>query len=512
MSDFATAVQIINDHEFGKGVSCFTRDGIMQRWPESIGKGAEFVMPTAKCASFNRIIFSYKLPQKGSFMERLSTLLDPASTEFSYRHALVRLWVLASDDFTLNRWEQLNKQDNFGQAYGVFLDQIQGEKSISKASIEASPLALIRALDDYLASTRQPSSQSTRANQFTHPFEESEKAYWLIPVTLATRRTARMDHQPVRPARWFLHHTVLPTRTAFGIDVSVQSSRSQLDSTLSQLLSQAECALRVWIAHFDDDADVQWDRRRSPVQNWRCMAVVPHETRQASLLRTLQTAQSEGAHVVVFPEFTLDLAHREQLATHLRQTTESSIQLVVAGAFHEPVKAGADLPAYNTAPVLNGNGKCLFSHRKLRIYGNDQDGAEYVDVGNTLTVLVTPIGCMTVLICKDFLDEDPRVDNLLAEVPVDWVWVPSYGNESTLKRHKERAYKLATLTTGTSSAVAQTQNTATKESDPIRSHLPGFGHQAGETTPTDVSCTGSLVVFRLKQQSKPQGPSLTRVK
>jgi malonate-semialdehyde dehydrogenase (acetylating)/methylmalonate-semialdehyde dehydrogenase len=103
--DFATAVQIINDHEFGNGVSCFTRDGnvarefarriqvgmvginvpipvpmawhgfggwkrslfgdmhaygeegvrfytkqksIMQRWPESIGKGAEFVMPTTK--------------------------------------------------------------------------------------------------------------------------------------------------------------------------------------------------------------------------------------------------------------------------------------------------------------------------------------------------------------------------------------------------------------------------------------------------------------------------------
>jgi len=103
--DFGEALQLINDHEFGNGVSCFTRDGnvarefgrrvqvgmvginvpipvpmawhgfggwkkslfgdmhaygeegvrfytkqksIMQRWPESIGKGAEFVMPTAK--------------------------------------------------------------------------------------------------------------------------------------------------------------------------------------------------------------------------------------------------------------------------------------------------------------------------------------------------------------------------------------------------------------------------------------------------------------------------------
>ncbi len=103
--DFASAVKLINDHEFGNGVSCFTRDGnvarefgrriqvgmvginvpipvpmawhgfggwkrslfgdmhaygeegvrfytqqksIMQRWPESIGKGAEFAMPTSK--------------------------------------------------------------------------------------------------------------------------------------------------------------------------------------------------------------------------------------------------------------------------------------------------------------------------------------------------------------------------------------------------------------------------------------------------------------------------------
>jgi malonate-semialdehyde dehydrogenase (acetylating)/methylmalonate-semialdehyde dehydrogenase len=102
---FAQAVDLINAHEFGNGVSCFTRDGnvarefarriqvgmvginvpipvpmawhgfggwkkslfgdmhaygeegvrfytkqksVMQRWPESIGKGAEFAMPTSK--------------------------------------------------------------------------------------------------------------------------------------------------------------------------------------------------------------------------------------------------------------------------------------------------------------------------------------------------------------------------------------------------------------------------------------------------------------------------------
>lgn len=105
VNDLAEAIRLINAHEFGNGVSCYTRDGnvarefsrhiqvgmvginvpipvpmawhgfggwkkslfgdmhaygeegvrfytkqksIMQRWPESIGKGAEFVMPTAK--------------------------------------------------------------------------------------------------------------------------------------------------------------------------------------------------------------------------------------------------------------------------------------------------------------------------------------------------------------------------------------------------------------------------------------------------------------------------------
>ncbi len=105
VKDFAAAVNLINAHEFGNGVSCYTRDGhvarefgrrievgmvginvpipvpmawhgfggwkkslfgdmhaygnegvrfytkqksIMQRWPESIEKGAEFVMPTSK--------------------------------------------------------------------------------------------------------------------------------------------------------------------------------------------------------------------------------------------------------------------------------------------------------------------------------------------------------------------------------------------------------------------------------------------------------------------------------
>ena len=422
--------------------------------------------------------------------------------------------MLASNDQQLNDWEQQENEKTISLRVDDFLSKLQDEQIIEPQEVSTHPLALIRALDDYLASTRLPDSQSTTPRSTVHVIEEDGKGYWLVPVTLAARRQAAMNRQPARLARWFHHHAALPSCTVRGIEVTCSLARSGLHTTLTKLAAQTDEKLKVWIAHFDDGADVVWDTKSSPIGNWRTQAVQPHATRHASMVQTLQAAETMGAHVVVFPEFTLDLQHQEQLALYLRQNP-GRIQLVVAGAFHAPETVGGTSVVYNTAPVFNGNGRRLFVHRKLRLFGKDDVGAEFAQVGNGLCVLTTPIGCMTVLICKDFLDEDPRVNNLLAEVPVDWVWIPSYGDETTLKCHKERARKLATVTTGTSCAVAQTQNTAMKKNGEMQPLLPGFGHAAGEKTPCDVQKTGGAVEFALKCQPVPaQGgrPKLKRVK
>ena len=412
-------------------------------------------------------------------MERVAELLDPQNEAFSYRQALVLLWCLASDDQQLNRWEQNANESTITPHVASILNKLQDEKPIALDVVNSNPLALIRALDDYLASTRLPTSQSTTASQSVYPYEENGEKYWLIPVTLAARRLAKMNPQSVRLARWFHHHAVLPCRTAHGIEVTCAPARSVLNECLLGLADLKQGKLKVWIAHFDDGADVVWDRESSPIQNWRAQSVEPHETRRMSMLQTLAIAAQAGAAIVVFPEFTLDLLHQAQLSAHLRENHDSlhGVQMVVAGAFHADEMASTAALAYNTAPVFNGNGRLLFVHRKLRLFGSSGVGTEFAEVGNQLHVLVTPIGCMTVLICKDFLDQDPRVDNLLAEVPVDWVWVPSYGDQTTLSLHKQRAKKLAILTTGTSCAVAQTQNTAMKKAGETQALLPGFGHQ-----------------------------------
>lgn len=449
-------------------------------------------------------------------MKRVALLLDPRDENFSYRRALVRLWMLASNDQLLNSWEQKANEKTISPHYVAFLNQLQEEEPIKLQTICAQPLALIRALDDYIASTRPLDSQSTSTSTSTPTYviEEGGNGYWLVPVPLAARRQAAMNRQPARLARWFHHHAALPTRTAHGIEVIASLSRSALNTALESLADHPNGKLKAWIAHFDDSADVVWDRQISPIGNWRTLSVEPHITRQNSVLQTLAAAAQAGAQVVVFPEFTLDLQHRDQLAVYLRQNP-SGIQLVVAGAFHEPEQATDTSVAYNTAPVFTGSGHKLFAHRKLRLFGRNDLGAEFAEIGNRLHVLITPIGSMTILICKDFMDEDPRVDNLLAEVPVDWVWVPSYGDETTLKGHKARARKLATVTTGTSCGVAQTQNTAMKKNGEIQALLPGFGHPAGERTPCDVPASGGLVEYGLGYQpipAKHPDPALKRVK
>ncbi|MCY7307467.1 MAG: hypothetical protein LH632_15235 [Rhodoferax sp.] len=446
-------------------------------------------------------------------MERVATLL--AGSHF--RQALVRLWVIGSHTPALNEWEQARGNDaTFDAAVAHFLIGLQNEQTITTAEILAAPLALIRALDEFAALHRAPGLDAAHCRNSDLAFKEAGRNYWLVPVALQARREVSLAKQVGNLQTWFRHHAVLPCVTVHGINVSVSVSEGSLDAALAALRDQAAGELTVWIAHFTDDADVQWSREQGTGRNWRTTHIDPPDVRQQSMLEAVEAAVQTGAHVLVFPEFTIDLQHRRALEEYLLRREPTTLWLVVAGSFHEPVPADQSHVAYNTAPVYDGTGEVLFAHRKLRIFGDLDKGAENVDLGNALHVLVTPLGCMSVLICKDFMDEHPTVRTLLTELPVDWAFVPSYGDDTTLKAHKNRAQVLATVSVGTNTVVAQTQNTAMAQAGVPPPHLPGFGHAAGSKDPSTVDASGGLVRFPLRVQPRPatskSQPTLTRVK
>ncbi len=443
-------------------------------------------------------------------MQRVTQLLET----HDHKQALVRLWVLGSNGQLLNHWEQARGTEKaLADERLQFLADLQSQVALSLDRIAAAPLALIRALDDFVAHTSSPYNTASRLGSETLTRVEDGKGYWLVPVVLQARRAAALNKQVGNLSAWFHRHAVLPAQTAHGLSVKVSVSQSSVAEGLIKLWSEPQPALKVWIGHFNDGADVDWTRNE--FGNWRTQKVAPQAVRNASLVAAVSSAAEAGANIIVFPEFTLDMAQRAVLVRHLCRNPASSLLMVVAGSFHEVVGG----QAFNTAPVYSGDvGEVLLTHRKLRIFGDLDHGAEQVSVGDQVHVLVTPVGCMTVLICKDFLDAHPSVESLLTEVPVDWVLVPSFGDEKTIRAHKDRAKALAIVKTGTHTLVAQTQNTAMKPVQPPTECVRGFGHAAGrkESEP-QVGEEGGLVIFELLDQQaaalqKAKKPSLKRIK
>lgn len=441
-------------------------------------------------------------------MQRVVQLLDPRSEEFSERQAWLRLWLLAGDQPRLTRWERQRDAAAFAAQVQDLFERIDDEQAVPLALAEDRPLALIEALDAWLAAVQRPAARSAVGHAHTL-YTEDGAEHWLVPVVQAAHGQTATAKQATQRSRWFRHHVAIPRRTSQGIEVTLQASRGPLDQALAAIARQPGQPLKAWAAHFNDGSDVQWSRSVGAAGDWRTVSVEPAAQRLASIADTLRRASDSGATVVVFPEFTVDLQQRQAIIDHLIRQPEGSVQLVVAGSFHEPVPGGQPLDAYNTAPVLAVNGVELLSHRKLRLFGDEAHGAECVQIGNSLHVLHTPLGGMTVLICKDYLDGDDRVRTALHEVQLDWVWVPSYGNATTLKLHKQRARELAKVKVGLSTLVAQTQNTAL---DKLGPPLPGFGHAAGQAAEVDVGIDGGLVCFSWSRLPSPPSPQNAKAK
>ena len=137
-----------------------------------------------------------------------------------YRQALVRLWVLGSSAARLNTWEQARGHDAaFAQKESQFLADLQNEIAVSVERAQAAPLALIRALDDFVMANRALGQPALRRSNQTLPRQEEGKGYCLVPVTLAARRKASLTRQAGKLSAWFHHHAVLPAETAHGLRV-----------------------------------------------------------------------------------------------------------------------------------------------------------------------------------------------------------------------------------------------------------------------------------------------------
>jgi predicted amidohydrolase len=200
------------------------------------------------------------------------------------------------------------------------------------------------------------------------------------------------------------------------------------------------------------------DEKINQADHTRCQEVAREAVRQAS----------GSPSVLVLPELVATAQVVEALADELDRQDDPPA-LTVVGLRHRPGQAtGLDpsavgetaLAGYvNEAVVLGPDGGELWRHRKLtRAGGNPDDDLddpddpdddkryvqERISVGDTITIIDTPIGTVAVSICLDVFTDHVR--ERLAESPIELLLVPSLSPH--VHRHRTALAQVAQGTWG----------------------------------------------------------------
>jgi hypothetical protein len=137
---------------------------------------------------------------------------------------------------------------------------------------------------------------------------------------------------------------------------------------------------------------------------------------------------------IVYPELTITQQTLHEVCTGIGEGEWTcNLSVLVAGSRHEEIGSRR----YNICSILSGHGEEIAQHRKLFQYTDGSNEAESIELGEELQILILPDAIFAFGICLDFCNtgEDPPY----AELDVDYVLVPSCGNESTIDGHIKRS-------------------------------------------------------------------------
>jgi hypothetical protein len=380
--------------------------------------------------------------------------------------ALVRLWVLAGlrikgenkadNDLVLNSWERNTDANHRQENMEAFNRMLSGGKKIKTALARTEPLALIQALDSFLAN-HLPARRKSNV-----PYAIDGAEYWLVRIPLGPRANAPMSKQANNRAKWFHHHNIIPARLRQlndAIRIRILDPDLATQRRLEEL--RGKSMVKAYLAHFTDNVKLEFTQ--NPAGKFFAHGLSDSGTRIRSIQAHLEIAYSKCADIVIFPELTVTPKHRRAIREwHLDQIDNQKHVpiLLVSGSFHEVFE---NKQKVNRAEMLGSAGNPLLNHDKIRPYGDADGGAEDIDSGSCLNLLSTSMGILAMPICKDFNDAASIDWN---EIGPDWCLVPSMGNESSIRAHSEQAQRLWKILFRTTSLIGNQEF----EGSPV----PGF--------------------------------------
>jgi predicted amidohydrolase len=145
---------------------------------------------------------------------------------------------------------------------------------------------------------------------------------------------------------------------------------------------------------------------------------------QSKVKNMIEIAFSKGVNILLFPELTIDLNY-SQLLENISNLANAYDMYIIPGSFHD------ENTKRNISMVINSNG-ILWEQEKhipANIHYEGKRFKEGIDVGaipRKTIICNTEFGRIAIVICRDFLDMDLRVELKNFEPPVDLIFNPAF--------------------------------------------------------------------------------------
>jgi hypothetical protein len=338
----------------------------------------------------------------------VETVLQLINHDQDWRQALIRLWHLGRQSdpdggTRFHLWSRAEDNHLASERITKFFAGHAKHPSLRLDDLQHRTGDVIQALD-----LRLNEGEKRSPSQPPFPVRIDGCAYHLVPCR---SHNGYEQTQPPRFSNFMRHHRIIPTGIALasGSEVKVRLIDSASFGSLhQQLKEQAEqnSGIHCAVGLFADGGEPQGSTVATSKTHGKCFFThtTTDSTRLVSALSQIDTANAAEATVLIFPELTLSLANQASLLEALRQRWQTNerlrIPLLLLGSFHQDVP-----PKRNQARLICGpNLSEIAIHNKFS-QATLGPVTEDFQPGNEVVLFSTPLGNISLAICKDSFDE-----------------------------------------------------------------------------------------------------------
>ncbi|MBD9596936.1 hypothetical protein IB270_29320 [Ensifer sp. ENS05] len=217
----------------------------------------------------------------------------------------------------------------------------------------------------------------------------------------------------------------------------------------------SKCSTRLAAALFDN-LEVVPDQNLYPKHYVAVDLNCPNQVKVVEA--QLAQARGEKHFALVWPELTIPPHIQSQIEADLEgaafKEPGKNPELTVAGSWHLPDE-GMPNPVSNISAIYDKYGNCVLQYKKVVPYHDNEGNLhELINSGNEVPVLVSDEYLVSLAICKDLCDLSSDV--AYKELNVDYVLVPSMGDENCMQSHRANSKAMRTQRNARPFVVQQT--------------------------------------------------------